>query len=92
MITSKHIKIRQKDGVTTCTFYNTDIVKLTDKEIILNTGGFHTVVTKNKMNKFAIDNDLPYYIAMHNGKLWAYFGKEDVIARELNSEVIWKIV
>jgi len=92
MITSKHIKIRQKDGVTTCTFYNTDIVKLTDKEIILNSGGFHTVATRNKMNNFAVDNNLPFYVSLHNGKLWAYFGKEDVIVRELNLEIIWKIV
>lgn len=80
-----------KDGVTTCTFYNTDIVKFTDKEIILNAGGFHTTATRNKMNKFAEDNKLPFYVAMHNGKLWAYFGTSDVVSRELNGETIWKL-
>jgi len=43
-------------------YHNTQVVRVTDKEITLNTGGWSTVTTKLRMNQAANEYGLGYKV------------------------------
>jgi hypothetical protein len=52
-IGSHKTTIQTREGVTYVRFWHTDVVAFSDKEIILNSGGWQTPTTKTRMNQTA---------------------------------------
>ena len=47
------LKIEYENGNIAYRFHNTDIITITDKGIVLNSGGWKTITTKERINKFS---------------------------------------
>lgn len=63
------------DGVTRITYHSTDVVSFDRNEIILNTGGYRTVTTKNRMNQASRQFNLGYSVFQRNHEWYvAYKG------------------
>jgi len=54
--------ISNENGLTRVTLYHTDVVTFDDKEIILDTGGYETLTTKDRMNSTSEKYGLGYRI------------------------------
>jgi hypothetical protein len=68
-----------KAGITTVTFWSTDIVKFDSKTITLNSGGYRTATTKTRMNQASNQFNLGYQVKQENYKWYVYFtGKKFV--------------
>jgi hypothetical protein len=50
--------------------YNTDIVNVADGRVVLNTGGFHTSTTRNRMNQASNQFDLGYRVFQRRGNMF----------------------
>lgn len=50
------------DGYQWCVYHSTPVVKWNDKEIILDTGGWRTATTKNRMNQVSQQFGLDYRV------------------------------
>ena len=71
---SGHTTIKtDKSGITTVTFWNTDIVRFDSKTITLNSGGYQTATTKTRMNQASSQFNLGYTVAQENYKWYVYF-------------------
>ncbi|MCP3678552.1 MAG: hypothetical protein GY721_13510 [Deltaproteobacteria bacterium] len=69
--------IRTADKVTSIRYHNTDVVEFSDKEIILNSGGWQTATTKTRMNQAANQFDLGYTVYQTKGEWFVgYKGKD----------------
>ena len=62
-----------KAGITTVTFWNTDIVYFSKEVIMLNSGGYRTATTKTRMNQASNQFNLGYTVAQENYKWYVYF-------------------
>lgn len=62
-----------KAGITTVTFWNTDIVKFNNKTITLTSGGYYTATTKTRMNQASNQFNLGYQVKQENYKWYVYF-------------------
>ena len=63
-----HTTVKTRDGVTTVTYHETDVVEFTDDMVWLNTGGWDTVTTKTRMNQASNQFDLGYQVYQEKGK------------------------
>lgn len=54
-------------------YYATDIVSLKGRKIVLNSGGWHTVTTKERMNQAANVYNLGYYVFQRKYKWFVEF-------------------
>lgn len=65
-----------KSGKAKVRYYDTDVVTFTDKEIVLDTGGWWTRSTKLRMNQASLQFNLDYLVCM-KGSDWhvVYKGK-----------------
>jgi hypothetical protein len=56
--------VQTDDGVTTVVYHSTAVVMWVQKEdlVILNSGGWQTVTTKNRMNQAAYQFGLPFTV------------------------------
>lgn len=54
--------IFSEDGWTKVIYHSTIVVKWDDDQIILNTGGYHTVTTKTRMNQASNQFNLGYIV------------------------------
>jgi hypothetical protein len=62
-MSSRNTKVtRDEDGYVTVRLYDTDIVRFNDDEIILNSGRWHTITTKQRMNDASSTFDLEYSV------------------------------
>ena len=53
-IANNTLRINYNDGSSAIRFHNTDIITFrTDNKIVLNSGGYRTLTTKERINKFA---------------------------------------
>lgn len=69
-------KIRNENGKTIVKLYATDIVTFDDKEIYLNTGGYMTSTTKDRMNSTSKKYGLGYHVFQKDYAWYAeYEGK-----------------
>ena len=50
------------DNITYVVYHKTAVVKYTNDKIVLNSGGWETKTTKDRMNATAYENNLPYRI------------------------------
>lgn len=56
-------KVRTDEhGTTYVRYHDTNVVAFDEDTIVLNTGGYFTVTTKNRMNQTANQFDLGYHI------------------------------
>lgn len=62
-----------KAGITTVTFWNTDIVMFDNKTITLTSGGYYTATTKTRMNQASNQFNLGYQVKQENYKWYVYF-------------------
>ena len=62
--------VKTKDGVTKVTYHWTDVVKFANKRIVLNSGGWHTVTTKTRMNQASNQFELGYQVFQ---KDWTWY-------------------
>lgn len=64
------------DGFTKVIYHSTPVVKFNDEKIVLNSGGWWTATTKNRMNQTAnqfrlgfnvFQKDYDWYVKLDNG-------------------------
>lgn len=79
--------IASKNGNTCITYVSTVIVEFDRECIILRTGGWRSVTTKNKMNQAARQFDLPYGVHQTKGEWFVNF-KGQVIPFEKDKMVL----
>lgn len=65
--------IRTADKETIVRYHSTDVVQFTDKEIILNSGGWKTVTTKARMNQTSNQFDLGFVVYQQKGDWFVDF-------------------
>jgi RNase P/RNase MRP subunit p29 len=88
-------KVINNENELLVTLYHTDIVHATNELITLNTGGYETVTTKNRMNQAASEYGLGYYVykarhqwyVNHKGNVIPFEGRQVVINRNGINEV-----
>ena len=79
-----HTKVFQEDGYTVVRLYYTDVVKFNDSEIILNTGGFVTTTTLQRMNQTSDDYGLGFRVHRKKGQTFVtYLGSDKLFDREV---------
>lgn len=61
------------DGNKVVTLYRTPVVTFNENTIILNTGGFRTPTTKDRMNQAAIDFRLGFSVFSRNFEWFCYY-------------------
>jgi hypothetical protein len=65
-----------KDNNLSVVYHSTDVVKVTPTKIILNTGGWYTVTTKNRMNQTSNQFNIGFYVYQKNCNWFVtYLGK-----------------
>jgi len=69
MVTSYKTEVRSEGGYTIVKLYDTDILKINSDEIILNSGGFLTKSTKDRLNDFSKEKGLEYNVFQRD-KVW----------------------
>lgn len=66
IIGNNTLGIFYKDGTEAIRFHNTDILFVKDGVVTLNSGGWKTVTTKDRINQFLRHFDVPFYIQQRN--------------------------
>ena len=74
------------NNVLIVAYHNTPVVKVTDKEIILNTGGWYTATTKRRMNQASLSYGLGFAVSQVNFS-WYVDYKGEVIPFEDNMKL-----
>jgi hypothetical protein len=70
-------RIRHDDGTTSVYYHDTPVVKFTNKNITLRSGGWYTKTTKTRMNQVSNQYGLGYYVRQKDYEwLVGYRGKE----------------
>ena len=59
---SVHTSVYTEDGYTRVVYHFTCVVKFNQNKIILNSGGWHTQTTKNRMNQASNQYNLGYRV------------------------------
>lgn len=77
--------ISADNGYTVVTYHNTPVVKFSNDEIILNTGGYFTNTTKTRMNQAAHQFSLGYCVYQKKHR-WFIEHKGNIIP--FNSDII----
>ena len=60
------LRIIYKDGTEAIRFHNTDILSVKDGVVTLNSGGWKTNTTKDRINQYLNHFDVPFYIQQRN--------------------------
>jgi hypothetical protein len=76
-ISKNNTVILEKNGIETVILYQTPIVKIGEKTIELNTGGYNTATTRNRMNQVSNEKGLGFYVSSKAGKLTVSFNGKD---------------
>lgn len=75
-------KVLTKDGYTRVWYHQTAVISFSNKEIILDTGGWKTSTTKTRMNQassqfdlgFSVRQEKGYWIATYKGTDYHFIG------------------
>jgi len=81
MIGNHKTSIVNDNQVTMVCYHNTPVVKITDDEIILNSGGWLTATTKRRMNQASLQYNLGFAVYQVNFS-WYVDYKGDTIPFE----------
>lgn len=77
--------LKDNKGVETVILYDTPIVTISPKTIELNTGGFNTNTTRNRMNQVSNEKGLGFFVSSKAGKLTVSFkGKDQTFEEMIN--------
>ncbi len=68
-----HTNIFGQDGFTVVKLYATDVVKFNDSTIILNSGGWLTATTKQRMKQASKDFQLGFNVYQEKGNWFVSF-------------------
>jgi len=74
------------NNITMVCYHSTPVVKITDTEIILNTGGWYTATTKRRMNQASLSYRLGFAVYQVNHS-WYVDYKGDTIPFEDNMKL-----
>jgi len=77
-IGSTATNIRTENGETAIRYHSTDVVKFTAKRIVLNSGGWHTNTTKNRMNQTARQFGLGFSVCQHDFSWYVSYKGEKI--------------
>ena len=66
MIGNHKTSVVNDNSVTMVCYHNTPVVKITDDEIILNSGGWLTATTKRRMNQASLQYNLGFAVYQVN--------------------------
>ena len=81
MIGNHKTSVINDNSVTMVCYHSTPVVKITDDEIILNSGGWLTATTKRRMNQASLQYNLGFSVYQVNFS-WYVDYKEDTIPFE----------
>ncbi len=68
--------VKRKGKTLIVRYHQTDVVKATDKTVVLNTGGWKSVTTKNRMNQASRQYGLGYSVFQEKGVWFVQQGKK----------------
>jgi hypothetical protein len=79
-----YIEVKKKKATSVFTnnnykvvqLYSTEIVKFNDDEIVLNSGGWRTNTTKNRINQVSRENNLNFSVGQVDGNWYVFKGQE----------------
>ena len=86
MIGNHKTSIINNNSITSVCYHNTEVVKITDDKIILNSGGWLTATTKRRMNQASLTYGLGFSVYQVN-YTWYVDYKGDTIPFEDNMEL-----
>ena len=86
MIGNHKTSIINNNSITSVCYHNTEVVKITDNKIILNSGGWLTATTKRRMNQASLTYGLGFAVYQVNYS-WYVDYKGDTIPFEDNMEL-----
>ena len=86
MIGNHKTSIINNNSITSVCYHNTEVVKITDNKIILNSGGWLTATTKRRMNQASLSYGLGFSVYQVNFS-WYVDYKGDTIPFEDNMEL-----
>ena len=66
MIGNHKTSIINNNSITSVCYHNTEVVKITDNKIILNSGGWLTATTKRRMNQASLTYGLGFSVYQVN--------------------------
>ena len=66
-----------KNGITSVVLHSTEIVRITETEIVLDSGGWKTVTTKARMNSVSDELSLGYQVYARKGEWRVSYGGKD---------------
>jgi hypothetical protein len=69
---------KNEEGTTLVILYSTEIVRLNSSEIILNSGGYYTDTTKNRMNLLFREEGIPLSIYQEKRKWYVKSPQEEI--------------
>lgn len=64
------LKIIQSGDTLTVKLYNTNIVKIENRKVTLNSDGFKTKLTKSNINRVLNQYNIPLLVFEHQKKWW----------------------
>lgn len=71
---SHKTRVFTEKGVTKVRYHETDVVSFDDEKIILNSGGWNTNTTRDRMNQASNQFDLRYGVSRRSDQLFTDFG------------------
>ncbi|MFX0140899.1 MAG: hypothetical protein ACFFDN_45090 [Candidatus Hodarchaeota archaeon] len=91
------LEIKLTDGTIIYRLHNTNIITIRDSKVSYNSGGYHTITTKDRMNKFTpidrhtiVQNNFKWYIENGNDTIDFYdnieFNKDGELISEKNQK------
>ena len=88
----KHATVEFYDnGVNYVVYHKTAVVKYNDDKIILNSGGWETPTTKDRMNATAHENGLCYYVYQKDFVWYVVLDNKKCYPFEDNMQLIEKL-
>ena len=88
----KHATVEFYDnGVNYVVYHKTAVVKYNDDKIILNSGGWETPTTKDRMNATAHENGLCYYVYQKDFVWYVVLDNKKCYPFEDNMQLIEKV-
>tara|TARA_R110002020_G_scaffold268289_1_gene483496 strand:- start:454 stop:720 length:267 start_codon:yes stop_codon:yes gene_type:complete len=86
MIGNHKTSVVNDNNVLIVAYHNTPVVKVTNTEIILNTGGWYSATTKRRMNQASLSYGLGFAVYQVNHS-WYVDYKGDTIPYEDNMKL-----
>jgi len=87
-IGTTHTSVQTKDGVTSVRYHSTDVVRFDSDKITLDSGGWRTNTTKNRMNQASNQFDLGFRVYQENYHWFVAFDNDFGNAVDFHDEFV----